>query len=289
MTTTDVPGIGRGVHVALLGLDGSGKTTVARGLVDRLAAQGHKPKFMRWHDILDQVDRGDFPYVTVRQLLVEIWRTRYGGATDAHSLRVQHGPPSYEDFKRARLDPGPVYPVDAHRSGMVASAMLEFVTEMLIHTEVVEKYLSSGRIVVRDGFAYRNAMKVLQVANEIPRDDIPDDFIARAIEFVSETCSSPFLQPDVGVFMKVAPEECYRRIVARGGVGPFEDMGFTGKAGPSSFIELQGALHEEYERAATKWGWHIVDINECSPAEALDAVAEIAIAHVGSLQRTTEP
>lgn len=288
MTMTDATGTGRGVYVALLGLDGSGKTTVARGLTERLAAQGHKPKFMRWHDILDQGDRDDFPYVSVRQLLVEIWRTRYGGATDAYSLRVQHGPPSYEDFKRAKLDPGPVYPVGAHRSGMVASAMLEFTAEMLIHTEVVNEHLSSGRIVVRDGFAYRNAMKVLRIANEVSRGDVPDDFIARTIDFFAEACSSRFLQPDIGVFMKVAPEECYRRIIARGGVGPFEDMGFTGRAGQSSFIELQGALLTEYERVATSWGWHIVDVSESSPAEALDAVAEIVLAGVNSLQRAAE-
>src|SRR5512139_1928056 len=100
----DAPGMRRGVYVALLGLDGSGKTTVAHGLTERLAAQGHKPEYMNWRGILDQGDREDFPYITVRQLLVEIYRTRYGGATDTSSVRVQHGPTSFADFKRAGLD-----------------------------------------------------------------------------------------------------------------------------------------------------------------------------------------
>ncbi|WP_194892138.1 hypothetical protein [Catenulispora pinisilvae] len=288
MTDADAAGMRRGVYVALLGLDGSGKTTVAHGLTERLAAQGHKPEFMRWQGVLDQGDRLDFPYISVRQLLVEIWRTRYGGATDAQSVRVQHGPTSYADFKRAQLDPGPVYPADARRSGMVASAMLEFTTEMLIHTEIVNEHLSNGRTVVRDGFPYRNAMKVLRVANEIHSGDVPDDFIAKAIDFIVEACSGQFLQPDIGVFMKVAAEECYRRIVARTGVGPFEDMGFTGRTGRSSFIELQGAMLEDYERMATSWGWHILDISEASPAEALDAVTDIVLPGVAELQCATD-
>ncbi|MEU6072758.1 hypothetical protein [Micromonospora sp. NPDC047074] len=257
-------------------------------MVERLAAQGHKPKFMRWQDILSRTDRDDFPYVSIRQLLVEIWRTRYGGATDPYSLRVQHGPPLYEDFKRARLDPGPVSPVDPHRSGVVASALLEFVAETLIQTEIVNEHLSNGRIVVRDGFGYRNAMKVLRVAHEISHDDMPGDFITRASDFVADSFSSRFMQPDIGVFLKVTAEECYRRIAERGGVGPFEDMGFTGRAGRSSFIELQGALLAEYERMATSWGWHIVDLRDSSPAEALDAVAEIVLAEVASLQGAAE-
>jgi len=284
----DVADMNRGVYVALLGLDGSGKTTVAHGLIERLAAQGHKSKYMNWREILDQTDRRDFPHVSVRQLLVEIFRTRYGGATDAESRRVQHGPVSYEDFKHEKLDPGPVYPDDARRTGMVASAIVEFATELLIHT-VVDEHLSNGSVLVRDGFPVRNAMKVLRVAAEVQTGDVPDDFIAKTADFITEACSHQFLQPDVGVFMKVRPEECYRRITARGGVGPFEDMGFAGRAGLSSFIELQGALLAEYEEMATSRGWHIVDMSDSSPAEALDAVAEVVLADIAASQSANEP
>jgi thymidylate kinase len=281
----DAAGASRGVYVALLGLDGSGKTTVARGLTEQLAEQGFKPKLTQFKDLVAQADRYDYPYLSLRQLLVEIWRTRYAGATDEYSLRVQHGPPLFEDFKRAQLDPGPVYPADAQRSGMVASALLEFVAEMLIQ-EIVDEHLAGGRIVVRDGFAYRNATKVLRVAGEISPGNVPDDFVDRTLKFVAESCSSSVLQPDLGVFLKVTAEECYRRIMAqRGGVGPFEDMGFAGRSGRSSFMELQGALLAEYERIATSWGWHIVDVSDASPAEALDAVARIVLPGVTSLQR----
>lgn len=273
--------MGRGKYVALLGLDGSGKTTIAHGLKERLAAQGHKSQFVRWRDVAAQGDRHDFPYLTLRQLLMETWRSRYGGATDTPSLRVQHGPSVFEEFKAAKLDAGPVDPVDVHRSGVVMSAMLEFISDVLIHTEIVGERLSSGEIVVTESFGYKNVMKVLRVAGSIPYGDLPDDLIVRMREFITDAYSSSFLQPDIGVFLRVTPDECYRRITAqRGGVGPVEDLGFAGRTGRSSFLELQGALFAEYERMAVSWGWHIADVGESSPAEALDAVADIVLAEV---------
>jgi thymidylate kinase len=278
----------QGSYVALLGLDGSGKTTIAGGLLKRLEAHGHKPRFVRWRDATAQGDRLDFPYPSLRQLWMETSRTRYGGATDATSLRVQHGPSVFEDFKRAQLDRGPVYPVGVHRSGVVASALLEVVADMLIRTEIINEHRSAGEIIVTESFGYKDIVKVLRVAGEIPHDDVPAAFVDRAIDFVADAYSSQFLQPDIGVFLRVSPEECYRRITAqRGGVGAVEDMGFAGRTGRSSFIELQGALFAEFEEMATRWGWHIVDVDGASPEEALDTVAAIILADVASAQQVS--
>lgn len=281
--------VDRGSYVALLGLDGSGKSTIARGLTERLAARGHRPRFLRWRDIADQGDRADFPYLSLRQLLMEGWRVRYGGATDAASLRVQHGPLVFEDFKRAGLDRGPVSPTDIHSSGVVASAVLEFTAELLIHAEILSGYLSNGETVVTESFGYKNIMKALRVAKDIPRGDVSPDFIARTSEFIADAYSSRFLQPDVGVLLKVAPEECYRRITTRrSGVGALEDLGFAGRAGRSSFIELQGTLLAEYEQMAAGWGWHLVDLTDASAEEALDAVADVVIADLSSARSTAD-
>ncbi|MFJ2778094.1 dTMP kinase [Kitasatospora sp. NPDC087315] len=287
----DATGTGRGRYVGILGLDGSGKTTVAHGLTERLENQGHESEFVRWRDIAARLDRVEFPHLTLRQLLVETWRTRYGGATDESSLRVQHGPPLYEDFTLARLEQaGSAYPVDVHRSGVMASALLEFVADMLIQAEFFNASVARGRVVVTDSYGYKNIMKVLRVANAIPSDDISKDLIARVSTFISDAYSSHFMQPDIGVFLRVTPEECYKRVTAqRGGVGPVEDMGFAGRAGRSSFLELQGALLVEYEQMAAKWGWHVLDVDEASPAEVLDAVNDIVVAELREARRTDGP
>jgi thymidylate kinase len=285
----DDVGMGRGMYIGILGLDGAGKTTVAHGLTARLAGQGFKSEFMRWRDVAAKIERNDFPYLTMRQLLVETWRSRYGGAMDAASLRVQHGPARYEDFTLAKLEQaGPVYPVDVHRSGVVASAMLEFVADMLLQAEFFNEGVSNGRIVVTESFGYKNIMKVLRVAEAIPHGDVSGDLIAKVREFIVRAYSTPFMQPDIGIFLRVTPEECYRRITAqRDGVGPVEDMGFAGRAGRASFFELQGALLAEYEQMATRWGWHTVDVNDASPEEVLDAVNDIVVAEISSAQSST--
>ncbi|MFD8755777.1 dTMP kinase [Kitasatospora sp. NPDC059577] len=291
MAMTETPGTGRGMYVGILGLDGSGKTTVAHGLTDRLTEHGYESEFVRWRDIAAELDRVDFPHLTLRQLLVETWRTRYGGATDESSLRVQHGPRLYEDFTLAKLEQaGSAYPVDVRRSGVLASALLEFVADMLIQAEFFNASVARGRIVVTDSYGYKNIIKVLRVANEIPSDDISKDLIARVSDFISDAYSSHFMQPDIGVFLRVTPEECYKRVTAqRGGVGPVEDMGFAGRTGRSSFLELQSALLAEYEQMAADWGWHVLDVDGATPAEVLDAVNDIVVADVRAARRADGP
>jgi len=273
-----------GVYVGVLGLDGAGKTTVARGLTAALAEQGYASEFIRWRDIAARLDREDFPHPTLRQLLVETWRSRFGGGTDAESRRVQHGPVAYPDFVRADLEPGPPYPVGVHRSGVLTSALLEFVADMLIQAEFINERVAAGRIVVTESYGYKNVMKVLRVAQEIPRDDVPRSLISTAHDFIANAYSDPFMQPDVGIFLNVSAEECYRRITSvRGSVGPAEDLGFAGRAGRSSFIELQSALLAEYAEMARRWGWHIIDVDDDAPAEeVLAAVNKLVVADVMS-------
>jgi hypothetical protein len=171
----------------------------------------------------------------------------------------------------------------------VASAMLEVVADMLIRTEIINEHRSGGEIVVTESFGYKDIVKVLRVAGEIPGDDVPRDFIARTIDFVADAYASPFLQLDIGVFLRVTPEECYRRIIAqRGGVGAVEDMGFAGRTGRSSFMELQSALLAEFEEMAAKWGWHIAEVNDATPEEALDTVAGIILTKVTPAQHEAE-
>lgn len=283
MAMTDAAGIGRGFYVGILGLDGAGKTTVAHGLTARLADQGYDSEFQRWRDFAAKVDRVEFPHITLRQLLVETWRSRYGGATDESSLDVQHGPPLYEDFTEAKLEQlGTVAPVGVHRSGMAASAMLEFVADMLIQAEFINESTSKGRIVVTESFGYKNVMKVLSVAHEVPSDDLSGEIIARMRDFITDCYTTRFMQPDIGIFLRVTPEECYRRIIARrGGVGPVEDMGFAGRSSRESFMELQSGLLAEYERMADRWGWHVVDGDDATAEEVLDAVNDIVVSDVG--------
>jgi hypothetical protein len=196
----------------------------------------------------------------------------------------------FEDFKRAQLDRGPTYPVGVHRSGVVASALLEVVADMLIRTEIIEEHRSVGEIILTESFGYKDIVKVLRVASEIPHDDVPGTFVDRVIRFVVDAYSSPLFQPDIGVFLRVSPEECYRRITARrGGVGAVEDMGFAGRTGRSSFIDLQGALFAEFDEMAERWGWHVADVDGASPEEALDTVAAIILADVASAQQVSEP
>lgn len=278
---TDGPAAHPGVYVGVLGLDGAGKTTVARGLTAALAAQGYASEFIRWRDLAARAGREDFPHPTLRQLLVETWRSRFGGGTDPQSRRVQHGPVAYEDFVLADLEPGPPYPVGVHRSGVLTSAMLEFVADMLIQAEFINGRVAAGRIVVTESYGYKNVMKVLRVAREIPSDDVPRSLISTVHDFIARAYSDPFMQPDVGIFLNVSAEECYRRIAMRGSVGPAEDFGFAGRSGRSSFIELQSALLAEYAEMAHRWGWHVIDVDDsASAAEVLDAVNQLVVADV---------
>ncbi|HEX5114229.1 MAG TPA: hypothetical protein VFW65_03420 [Pseudonocardiaceae bacterium] len=266
-----------GLVVNILGPDGSGKSTLAKSLAAKLREDGATTTLCRWSDIVNgRLSTDESLCTLLRELYVEAWRALYIGATDDRSRRLLQAPPDFAGFRAAGLESeAPNQPVGATTSGMTASALLEFVADVLIAAQVVRPLVQAGHVVVADSSGIKNVGKVLSVAGALG-NDMPSQFVGLLRTAVLDAYRSSFLTPEIGIVLNVDPEVCRRRRLSqRGRVGPVEDLAFAGRT-DDSFVELQRDMLDQYLRvAAESTSWHVIDATDLTPEELVDHAAAL--------------
>jgi len=271
-----------GASIALLGIDGAGKSSLITPLREALHGAGKDTVQVGWKAALAEGAGDDtYPGVSLQQLYVEAWRLFFAGSTVSGGHAVdQLLPRHYSDFEQstvmAELD-GP--PVGTKPSGLLASAMVEFTVDYVLQAEVVRPAMRDGRVTVADGFGFKNVTKVLRLAGELPGGGELRDALDSLIEFVGSAYSSPFLQPSIGIFLDVAPEMAYEWRMRQGGLGFGEDYGVAGRSGRDSYLDLQTTMSNEYRRMARDWGWLTVEVAGLSQPEVASAVCGAVLSH----------
>ncbi|HEY1570384.1 MAG TPA: hypothetical protein VGG05_03510 [Pseudonocardiaceae bacterium] len=286
MNITQTPA---GLVVNILGPDGSGKSTLAKGLAVKLRAGGATTTLCRWSDIVNgRLSTDESLCTLLQELYVEAWRALYIGATDDRSRRLLQAPPSFAEFHAAGLESeAPNQPVGATSSGMTASALLEFVADVLIAAQVVRPLVQAGHVVVADSSGIKNVGKVLSVAGVVD-NDAPSQFVGLLRTAVLDAYRSSFLTPEIGIVLDVDPAVCRRRRLSqRGRVGPVEDLAFAGRT-EDSFVELQRDMLDQYLRvAAESASWHVIEATDLTPEELVDHAA--ALVHGVLTGRSEQP
>lgn len=266
-----------GLVVDLLGPDGSGKSTLARGLAARLWADGVATTLCRWSDIVDgRLSTDESLGTLLRELYVEAWRALYVGATDDRSRRLSQAPPDFAGFRAAGLEcEAPSQPLGATASGMTASALLEFVADVVIAAQVV-------RPLVRGGPCRRGG----QFGDQERRQGAERG--RGAGQRRAEPVRLPAADRRAGRLPVALPHAGHRDRARRrprgvpgqaagsaGSGGPVEDLAFAGRT-DDSFVELQRDMLAQYLRvAAESPSWHVIEATDLTPAELVDHAAAL--------------
>ena len=271
-----------GLSIALMGIDGAGKSTLVSALRRTLEAEGREVVPVTWEAAVAEHggDRTAYPLSSLEVLGVEGWRLMYV-APDHPDSTV------YRDLPRMLAELGPKGmiaslppdPVHGSQSAVVTSALLELTGHQLLQAEVAVPALARGAVVLNDGFGFKNVVKVLRMAQLMP-GPIPHDHLELLVEQARRTFSAGFLQPDVGLLLDADPELTYGwRIGQQRSLGPAEDLSLAGRPGRESYLEFQAAMAVEFRRMATAWGWHVLPVDgrpqDRTFAEALDVVLSV--------------
>jgi thymidylate kinase len=257
----------RGLYVALLGIDGIGKSTLAADLAELSRRAGRPCTTISWRRAIEQPVDGDatrYPVPSMQNLWFEIFRLYYGGATLDGGTRTLPG--SYADLNSRG---GTEYLHDAtvdglRAAGPFAATWLEVAGNLLLRHETIEGLLDRGHLVVQESFGYKHVVKELLLVERLAPGWVADLEPARSFlrDFFGRA-----LRPDLGIHLAGDPRLALRwRTAALGRSGAFENLAIAGDDEGESFIALQSACAAEFGRFADAHGWLRVAIADAPAA-----------------------
>jgi thymidylate kinase len=253
----------RGVSIALMGIDGSGKTSLVTHLVRALDEAG-----LVWVDasrksaIRGANGASGYPGASLERLWLESWRLLFGGGHRSGSPVDAMVPLQFEGMSTdGFIDLLPEGVAGVRRSGPVAAMWTEYTIDQIVRAEAVEPALARGAIVLSDGFGYKGAAKALRIARELPDQTMSDETLDRVSDLIRAAYGDPYLQPDIGILLDADAERSYRWRRGRGRLSPAEDLWLAGRTGPVAFRDLQSAVAHDLTAAAGYWNWHVLRID----------------------------
>jgi thymidylate kinase len=271
----------RGLSIALMGIDGAGKSTLVSALREALEADGRDVVPVTWEAAVTAAggDRTGYPAATLEMLGIEGWRLMY--AAPGHPERRY-----YEDIPRWLAEEGPrgmlaklpADPVGGHQAALVTSALIEMVGHQLVQAEVTVPALARGAVTLCDGFGYKNVVKVLRMAQLIP-GPFPAATLDMLLDCAQRTFGDPFMQPEIGLLLDADARLTYEwRISQERRLGPAEDLSLAGRPGRESYLEFQAGLAKEYRAAAEAWGWRLLPVDGRPQAQTVAEALDIVLA-----------
>lgn len=271
-----------GASIALIGIDGAGKTSLMGPLRDALMQRGFTVAEVNWQNAL-RTTGPDYPGISLEQLHVEAWRLFFAdGVADGRKID-QEIPRAYSEFTTSGvLESLAGTPQGARQSGLVGSALVEFAVEYLLQAEFVRPTMAEGKVTISDGFGFKNVTKVLKLAGEMPQSvrSIPRESLDVLVGAVRAAYASPFLQPTLGILLDADPALTYDwRTRQAGGLGFGEDYSVTGRSDRDSYVELQTYMAEQYRSAAAEWGWQVVPVDGRPQRETIAEARRIVLEH----------
>jgi hypothetical protein len=259
---TDATG---GLHVALLGMDGLGKSSRTRELAERVRASGRAVHLVSWRRFLEQDGPRTYPRDELERLWVQSFRLYFGGATTADGTPLDL-PTSYRDLNARG---GTEYLngtelAGMHGAGPLAAAWVELAANTLLHRAVIRPLVEAGAIVLQESYGYKHLAKLLALAAQLS-PELTD--AARAGQGLMAAYFGGYLVPDVGIHLSGDPALALKwRMSERGRLGLFESLASAGADPAESFLRVQGesaGLFAEFARAN---GWVEVTVVEAEPA-----------------------
>lgn len=263
-----------GLFIAMLGIDGTGKTTMTKMLANALSENGHEVKQLHWRHELHRAERPN-TRETLRQLWVESLRLVYLGVD---------GPPapaSYDEFAAGNWEErysSTEFTTNVP-AGPLAAAWLEWVGQVIIRHEIVEPHRARGVHVIDESFSLKMAYKELLLAERLAEDPAMKEEIGRARQILIDLFTT--LSPDVGILITGPVEQAYHWRTRDGGLlGSLEDLGAAnGDRGRAGYLEIQGECDAFFRDFAEKWGWVVFEVKDASGEENFERLRETLLEH----------
>lgn len=253
--------LSEGLHVALLGIDGIGKSLLCNELKSVGESAGQVVEVVSWRRVVQgAIPCPDSVLVLLRDLWVSCFRLAYGGGSvDAEVLKL---PWSYSELL-AHGETEYLLETDVRgvrSSGPLAAVWVETAANTLIRDEIIRPLVQSGAVVIEESFGYKPVMRNI-VAYEHASggwNPVSED----ANQFASYVYGT-VLSPDVGIYLAGSPHLALRwRHLEGRKANAFEGLSSLGEDPEESYLAVQSECAVKYEIFSQKYNWLRVDIED---------------------------
>jgi len=234
-----------GIYVMMLGIDGSGKSSVATALRERLEAAGREVVDVGINTMYSVAQSATGPpWDSLRAISDEGWR-----------LYLRE-PPS--------------------QAAILTSGLLELAAHYLIRAEVIGPALERGAVAISDSFCLKNIVRTLRQVQHMTGDLSPA--ADALLDGVRAALSAAYLQPDIGIFLDADPALTVRwRLAQRGRIDSYEDLTVAGHSGRDAFVKFNAMVAAELRDDAKKWGWEVLPVDGRPLASTVSAALDLVL------------
>ncbi|GLW46810.1 hypothetical protein Stsp02_24720 [Streptomyces sp. NBRC 14336] len=258
------PDEGAGLHIALMGIDGAGKSSIAVELADTLRAGGHEVEIVNFKRAMAGAEPATAQVLS--HVAFAALRAQYAEAVPADPATDLGALLAREDdaAKFSEIEDGlRAVDVAANRARpLLSSAVLEIVGGFWVHTYVASR-LRDGVVVVNDSFGYKHVLKNVLLAQRLSAPGSPEHTEARRVLDTARTLFHALFGPTLGYWVDTDPRLAVRWRAATGDVTtPFESYGLAGEHGDASFLAMQDHCRDAFREAAHAWQWQTVALTD---------------------------
>ncbi|MFJ4741161.1 hypothetical protein [Streptomyces sp. NPDC088775] len=269
-----------GSSISFLGVDGSGKSTIARALREKLAAADRKVRILSRRDYLREQPSGHVADVN-RTLYDAGLRSLYSFArTDKGQAlgELLPGPPG--DLRSSALEQKlNAVRISADSQAITAAALSEIAGSLVYYASVVRPELDRGTVVIEETHPLKTVTKLCLLASQIASDERHGRAAVTALRSATMILApDPFR--DVPVLVRCDPQRAYDRLIAaRGGLGVLEHHGLAGRGtGREAYLDLMTRVQEAFEDVAQSWRCVVVDSDDESRYRSVKRAVETILA-----------
>lgn len=269
------------VNLVLLGLDGVGKSTIARALQQTLVEEGRSVTITSWSSASKSMPVA-FSRDCMADLLYSSFRAMYAGARTEEGHVNAHFPRNAEAFTSSKALKNQFLDfdiVDNETWGVLAGTVTEISGNLMHHFMCVEPQLSSADLVIQESFGYKHLIKDLHLARLLAERHGQDEYLPliEQLERFGEQVYTTILAPTCGIVVDGDPQAAIgRRLLQSGRAEWTEDYQLAGQKSPESFLAMQTFARKRFLEFAERYGWRTVEVrSEGRQRTSARAVSEI--------------
>jgi hypothetical protein len=278
----------QGLYISLLGIDGIGKTSLARHLASALREGGAVVREVSWRSALD-ADLPAWPREALRTLWIDTFRLLVGGARTPAGEFISI-PESYEAWREGKVEDslGDAQRSASAPSGPLAAFLVELAGNVVLYSDVIRPAVERGEVVIQETFPYKHVLKEYLLALELANRSSTGGYHRQHIQSLFAPVAQFFgqvMRPDVGMLLDGAVELALSwRLRQSGRVGLLEDFRTAGDSGLEGFIRLQRESGRLYREFAERWQWDVHEVTDRSLGENLTSGLHALYARIAELR-----